>query len=379
MSETILLSQELIRRPSVTPDDAGCQGILTQRLLPLGFVCEQINVEEVHNLWAVHGDSGPLLVFAGHTDVVPVGALDKWQVDPFAADIKDGLLYGRGAADMKGSIAAFCVASERFIRDFPDYGGRIGFLITSDEEGPAKHGTLAVMQELQKRALHIDMCIVGEPSSSHKLGDVIKVGRRGSLHGVLTIHGKQGHIAYPHLADNPIHKIGNVINRLSLQHWDDGNEHFDPTSFQISNIHAGNGTTNIIPSDVEITFNFRFAPVSSEHSLRAQTEALLDDLGIAYSIKWELSGVPFETKQGDFISKVITAMQSTLGYAPTLSTSGGTSDGRFIAPTGTQLIELGPLNATIHQVNEHVSTDDLNTLSACYYAILQHIFISKAA
>lgn len=375
MSETLLLSQELIRCPSVTPNDAGCQAILTERLTKLGFVCEQIDREDVQNLWAIHGNTGPLLVFAGHTDVVPAGAMDQWRHEPFSAEVIDGMLYGRGAADMKGSIAAFTVACEQFLKTHSNYIGRIGFLITSDEEGPAKHGTKAVIKELSKRQQYIDMCIVGEPSSSHKVGDVIKVGRRGSLHGVLTLHGKQGHIAYPHLAENPIHKIGDVINILTRYQFDYGNENFDPTSLQISNIHAGNGTTNIIPAEVQITFNFRYSPESTQHSLKQQVESLLAPLDMDYHIDWELSGEPFETKQGDFINCVLQAMQNTLGYTPTLSTSGGTSDGRFIAPTGTQLIELGPINATIHQVNEHVSVNDLDLLADCYYAILKRIFI----
>ncbi len=370
MSDTLELSKQLIARPSVTPEDAGCQALLAERLARLGFRIENLRFGEVDNLWARRGDRGPLFVFAGHTDVVPPGPLEAWWFPPFEPTVQDGILYGRGAADMKSSLAAMVIATERFVATHPEHAGSIGFLITSDEEGPAIDGTVRVVEWLLARDQHIDWCLVGEPSSTDKLGDVIKNGRRGSLGATLTVHGKQGHVAYPHLARNPIHAFAPALQELVGLEWDQGNEFFPPTTFQVSNIHAGTGATNVIPGELGVLFNFRFSTEVTENELREKVEAVLDRHHLDYDIEWNLSGQPFLTAEGKLVDATKSAVQDVCGYAPQLSTSGGTSDGRFIAPTGAQVVELGPLNATIHQVNEHVAVADLEPLAKIYEGIL---------
>jgi succinyl-diaminopimelate desuccinylase len=370
MSETLELSKQLIARPSVTPEDAGCQALLAERLARLGFRIENLRFGEVDNLWAQRGDSGPLFVFAGHTDVVPPGPLEAWWFPPFEPTVQDGILYGRGSADMKSSLAAMVTATERFVAAHPEHAGSIGFLITSDEEGPAVDGTVRVIEWLLARDQNIDWCLVGEPSSTEKLGDVIKNGRRGSLGATLTVHGKQGHVAYPHLARNPIHEFAPALQELVRLEWDQGNEFFPPTTFQVSNIHAGTGATNVIPGELGVLFNFRFSTEVTENELREKVEAVLDRHQLDYDIEWNLSGQPFLTAEGELVDATKSAVQDVCGYAPQLSTSGGTSDGRFIAPTGAQVVELGPLNATIHQVNEHVAVADLELLAKIYEGIL---------
>jgi succinyl-diaminopimelate desuccinylase len=372
---TLDLCQQLIERPSVTPEDAGCQALMAERLAACGFHCESLPFGDVQNLWAVRGDGGPLLVFAGHTDVVPPGPLEHWQSDPFTPTIRDGLLYGRGAADMKGSLAAMVVACEHFVAAHPDHKGRIGFLITSDEEGPATDGTVKVIEHLQRTGEHIDWCLVGEPSSSEALGDTVKNGRRGSLGAVLTVHGVQGHVAYPHLAENPIHRAMPALHALASETWDDGNDFFPPTSFQVSNINAGTGATNVIPGELEVVFNFRFSTECTEEDLRQRTEAILDGHGLKYSLSWTLSGQPFITGQGELVDAVVSAIRSVTGRDTLLSTAGGTSDGRFIAPTGSQVVELGPVNRSIHQRNEHVRVADLPLLTATYQATLENLLL----
>ncbi len=374
-SETIQLARALIRKPSVTPDDAGCQEILGSRLTLSGFECEQINQNNVTNLWARRGQGYPLLVFAGHTDVVPTGPLEKWIHPPFDGVVADGILHGRGAADMKGSIASFVCACERFLKEHPRHKGSIGLLITSDEEGPALDGTRIVLEELESRGIAIDMCIVGEPTSSKNIGDVIKVGRRGSLNARLLIHGTQGHIAYPQMANNPIHLAMSALNELICTQWDQGNEHFQPTSLQISNINAGTGASNVIPGEIEVLFNIRFSPETTEQFLRETIESLLGRHDLRFDIQWDLSGQSFETKQGHLINAVSESIHEIAGYYPEQSTSGGTSDGRFISPTGAQVVELGPVNATIHQLNERVSTDDLEQLAKTYQRILEKLLL----
>ena len=375
LAESVKLAQQLIRRPSVTPDDAGCQTMLCERLAPLGFRCEPINREDVTNLWARRGDARPLVVFAGHTDVVPPGPLEEWDIAPYEGVVADGVLHGRGAADMKGSIASFVLACEKFLENHPDHKGSIGMLITSDEEGPAKHGTLAVLEALGDRNESIDMCIVGEPTSVESLGDMIKVGRRGSLGAKLTVRGVQGHIAYPHLATNPIHTAMPALREIIDIQWDNGNENFQPTSLQLSNINAGTGATNIIPGALEIHFNIRFSPMVTEQHLRVTVENVLDTHDLDYDIHWQLSGHPFETKSGALISAVRESVIEVTGIEPAQSTSGGTSDGRFISLTGAQVVELGPVNATIHKVNEQVSVHDLELLTECYQRILEKLLL----
>jgi succinyl-diaminopimelate desuccinylase len=377
MSDTLKLAQQLIRRASLTPDDAGCQKILTDRLQACGFDCEPLRFGDVDNLWATRGDQNPLFVFAGHTDVVPTGPENQWMHPPFGAQINGDLLYGRGAADMKGSIAAMVTAVERFVKQHPQHRGQIGFLITSDEEGPARDGTVRVIEALAERNTQIDYCIIGEPSSSSQLGDVIKVGRRGSINATLTFIGKQGHIAYPHLANNAIHLAAPVINDLIQLEWDTGNDHFPPTSFQISNLDAGTGVSNVVPGQVDIQFNLRFSPEITVDEIKQKVAACCkrwqDAMAFEFQIQWSLSGLPFQTHYGELIKGVETAVEETTGQKPELSTSGGTSDGRFIAPSGAQVIELGPLNATIHQVNECVNIKDLDTLSLVYERVLENL------
>ena len=372
-AETLALAQQLIRAESVSPDDAGCQGLMADYLSALGFRIEPMPFGDVDNLWALHGDGAPLFVFAGHTDVVPPGPLDDWHTPPFAPTIKDGLLFGRGAADMKGSLAAMLTACQRFLATHADHPGTIGFLITSDEEAVALNGTRRVMEELQNRGTHIDWCLVGEPSSNLLLGDVVRCGRRGSLNAQLSIKGVQGHVAYPTEALNPIHSALPALAKLVDIEWDAGNDAFPPTSLQISNIHSGTGANNVIPGEMNLLLNFRFSTASSEASLRQRTETLLQDHGVDYEINWSLSGLPFLTSGGELIPAVQEVLAARLGIVTELSTSGGTSDGRFIAPTGTQVIELGPRNNTIHKINECVATADLIELSHIYSDILQRL------
>jgi succinyl-diaminopimelate desuccinylase len=373
MSSTLELTKSLINRASVTPDDKGCQALMIDRLKKIGFMVQPLKFGEVDNFWAVRGDSGPVFAFAGHTDVVPAGDESLWQTDPFASIIKDGMLYGRGAADMKGSLASMVVATEKFIEKNPDHNGMIGFLITSDEEGLAVNGTVKVMEYLKENNQKIDYCLVGEPSSTAVLGDVIKNGRRGSLNACLRIKGKQGHIAYPQLADNPIHLLAPVLNRLCEESWDNGNDYFPATVFQISNIHSGSRVTNIIPAEVEVMFNFRYSTETTHEELKQRVKDILESYSLDYSIEWEHSGYPFLTPKGELVSACMSAIRKIKSIESTLSTSGGTSDGRFISKMGTQVVELGPINETIHQVNESVSVQDLEDLTEIYYQVLTKI------
>ncbi|MBF6056805.1 MULTISPECIES: succinyl-diaminopimelate desuccinylase [Thiomicrorhabdus] len=371
MTETIELARKLIQIDSVTPDDKGCQDLIAYYLQSLGFKNEFMPFGEVSNLWSRLGENKPCLVFAGHTDVVPTGPESSWTHPPFAAHIDGDMLYGRGAADMKSSIACFMAACKRFLTNYPNPKGSIAFLITSDEEGPAVDGTVKVIEKLEEREEKFEYCLVGEPSSSKKLADSIKNGRRGSLSGALTVKGIQGHIAYPELADNPIHNLAPALEQLVQVQWDHGNEYFPPTSFQISNINGGTGATNVIPGEVTVLFNFRFSTEHTAESLQESVHAILDLYNIDYEIEWTLSGHPFITEaDGDLIKAVNQSVKQRLGYEPKLSTGGGTSDGRFIAPTGAEVIELGPLNATIHKVDECVSVTDLNLLTDIYYDLL---------
>lgn len=369
-SETQLLVEELIKQPSVTPDDANCQQLMGGRLAPLGFKLETMQFEDVTNLWARRGESHPVLAFAGHTDVVPTGPLEKWDTPPFEPTVIDGMMYGRGTADMKGSLGAFITACERFVAKHPNHKGSIALLITSDEEGPATNGTVKVVEALEARNEKMDWCLVGEPSSTDRLGDIIKNGRRGSLNGKLIVRGKQGHAAYPHLAINPIHIIGNIIADLDSLEWDKGNDFFPPTSFQVTNVNSGTGATNVIPGDAECLFNFRFSTETTAEKLQETVESVIAKHSASIDLVWTLSGQPFLTAEGELVDAAKQAIKEATGSDTTLSTSGGTSDGRFIAPTGAQVLELGPLNATIHQINECVSIDDLNKLSEIYESIL---------
>jgi succinyl-diaminopimelate desuccinylase len=375
MEKTLELCCELIRKPSVTPEDAGCQALMMERLHALNFNCTELPFGGVSNFWAEHGDQGPLLVFAGHTDVVPPGATDRWSSPPFEPTVHDGLLFGRGSADMKGSLAAMLIACEEFLAEQPNHAGRIGFLITSDEEGPAVDGTVKVLDYLRERGESIDWCVVGEPASSSTLGDAIKNGRRGSLGATLTVRGVQGHIAYPHLADNPIHRLLPALHALTAEVWDEGNAFFPATSMQVSNIKGGNGVTNIIPGEVEVVFNFRFSTEVSDEELRQRTESILQSHGLDYAIEWNLSGQPFLTPNGKLLDAAIASVLEVTGKAPELSTAGGTSDGRFIAPTGAQVVEVGPVNATIHKIDEQVLVSDLPRLAAIYKGILTRLLL----
>lgn len=372
---TLALCRELIQCPSVTPLDAGCQDIMINRLQSAGFSCHRLPFGDTLNFWAEHGSGSPLLAFAGHTDVVPAGPESAWRTPPFVPTDIDGVLFGRGAADMKGSLAAMVVACEDFLATHADHKGRIGFLITSDEEGPATDGTIKVMQWLRESDRHIDWAVVGEPSSSAALGDTVKNGRRGSLGATLVVHGRQGHVAYPQLADNPVHRALPALAELTAEHWDAGNAHFPATSLQISNIDAGTGASNVIPGELRILFNFRFSTETTADQLRARTENLLNRHGLDYSIDWNLSGEPFLTGEGELVDATLAAIHEITGRRATLSTAGGTSDGRFIAPYGAQIVELGPVNASIHQVNEHVRSDDLVTLTQVYKALLQRLLV----
>jgi succinyl-diaminopimelate desuccinylase len=375
MSDTLNFLKELITRDSVTPDDKGCQQLLASKLKPLGFKSEKMQFDEVENIWLRKGTKAPLFCFAGHTDVVPTGDTAHWDSDPFIPTERDGMLYGRGTADMKGGIAAFTMATARFIGAHPDHKGSIAFLITSDEEGPSVNGTVKVIETLEARNEKIDWCLVGEPSSTAQVGDTLKNGRRGSLGCQLTIIGKQGHVAYPHLANNPIHLAIPMLSELTAMQWDQGNAFFPPTTFQISNFNSGTGATNVIPANADILFNFRFSTEITADALKQKVEDLLEKHQLNYKINWNLSGQPFLTAEGSLVAAAVKAIQQVTGIQTKLSTSGGTSDGRFIAPTGSQVLELGPVNATIHQVNECVRIDDINTLEEIYFQMLVELLV----
>jgi len=371
VNETLEFTKQLIARRSITPDDSGCQALIAARLASAGFACENIRCGEVSNLWARRGSARPLLCFAGHTDVVPPGPQGQWLSDPFVPTIRDGRLYGRGAADMKSSIASFITATEAFVQERPQHSGSIALLITSDEEGPSVDGTARVVDRLRQRGESIDYCIVGEPSSVETLGDSIKNGRRGSLSGRLTVRGTQGHIAYPHLARNPIHLVAPALAELVATRWDEGDEHFPPTAWQVSNIHAGTGANNVIPGSIEVEFNFRFCTRSSEESLRQRLEDVLRRYALDYDLQWNLSGRPFVTRTGELVEAVRRAVFAHTGRTPELSTAGGTSDGRFIAQICPQIVELGPVNATIHQLNENIELAALEQLPRIYLDVLR--------
>lgn len=376
MSDVIDLTRELIRRPSVTPEDAGCQQLMAQRLAAVGFDIEVMHFEDTLNMWARRGSNKPVFCFAGHTDVVPTGPLEHWHTPPFEPTVIGDTLYGRGAADMKGSLAAMVVATERFLQRYPTPKFDLAYLITSDEEGPFINGTKRVIETLEARSEKITWCIVGEPSSSHKAGDVVKNGRRGSLTGNLLVKGIQGHVAYPQLAENPVHKAAAALAELAAEHWDDGNAYFPATSFQIANIHAGTGASNVIPGELKVMFNFRYSTESTAEQLQQRVTALLDRHGLNYHLNWTLNGLPFLTDKGSLVEATVKAIYQVQGFEPRLETSGGTSDGRFIAPTGAQVVELGPCNATIHKVNECVSVTDLEQLTKMYEAVLEQLELS---
>ena len=374
-SPTVELAMQLVAQPSVTPKDAGCQAMMTERLQDCGFSIENLRFGDVDNFWAIHGSSGPIFCFAGHTDVVPTGPVESWSHPPFTPTIVEGQLYGRGSADMKGSLAAMVVAAEEFVSEFPKHQGRLAFLITSDEEGIAVNGTVKVVDWLQQQGITPEWCLVGEPSSSTQCGDTIKNGRRGSLGCRLTIQGTQGHVAYPHLAANPIHLGMPALEELTREIWDQGNTFFPATSFQVSNINAGTGATNVIPGTVEVLFNFRFSTEVTDLQLMGRAEAILNKHQLDYEAEWNLSGQPFITERGDLVQAAINCIARTTGLEAELSTAGGTSDGRFIAPIGTQVVELGPVNQSIHRVDENVSIDDLNTLTKIYKNILHELLV----
>lgn len=373
MSDVLTLAKELIARPSITPDDAGCQQLIATRLAALGFELEPMPFGKVENLWARRGREKPLFVFAGHTDVVPPGPPGEWRTPPFDPVIRDGYLYGRGAADMKGSLAAMVVACERFLARHPHHGGSLAFLLTSDEEGPSVDGTMRVVEALERRGEKIDWCIVGEPSSEHAVGDTLRIGRRGSLTGQLRVHGIQGHVAYPERARNPIHAILPALAELATMQWDAGDDHFPPTSFQISNFNAGTGAANVIPGEATIIFNFRYPPGVTAEILMGRVQEVLTRHGASHDIAWQHSGRPFLTQQGRLLEAACQAIREVTGKEPVLSTGGGTSDGRFIAPTGAEVIELGPVNATIHQIDERVGLAELDVLATLYERILQDL------
>jgi succinyl-diaminopimelate desuccinylase len=373
MTDTLALAQALIGRRSVTPDDAGCLDLIAARLEPLGFRIERIDAGGVTNLWARRGDAAPLLCFAGHTDVVPTGPEDKWQSPPFVPTLRDGHLYGRGAADMKSSLAAFVVAIERFLAANPRHKGSIALLLTSDEEGDAVDGTVRVVEALKARNELIDCCIVGEPTSFARFGDMIKNGRRGSLSARLVVKGIQGHVAYPERVRNPVHQAAPALAELAAARWDEGNEYFPPTSFQISNVRAGTGATNVVPGELEVLFNFRFSTASTTEGLQSRVHAILDRHGLEYDIQWTLGGRPFLTRRGRLVDVVVDAVRAATGIEPELSTSGGTSDGRFIADICPEVVEFGPLNATIHKIDECVAVDDLEPLTEVYRGVLQRL------
>ncbi|POZ62381.1 succinyl-diaminopimelate desuccinylase [Chromobacterium alticapitis] len=375
MSATLELTRELIRRDSVTPRDEGCQALMISRLEAIGFAVEKMRHGDVDNFWARRGGAGPLFCFAGHTDVVPTGPLDKWDSPPFEPTVRNGLLYGRGAADMKASLAAFVTACERFVAEHPNHQGSLALLITSDEEGVAVDGTVKVVDALEARGEAIDYCIVGEPTSEQRLGDTIKNGRRGSLSGRLIVHGIQGHIAYPQLAKNPIHLMAPALAELAATRWDEGNAFFPPTSWQVSNIQAGTGATNIIPGHCEILFNFRFSPESTAESLKERVYQILDKHGLGYELHWQLSGQPFITPPGALTEALGRAIAEVSGARAELSTTGGTSDGRFIKRIARELVEFGPINATIHKLNECVAADDVEPLADIYRRTLEGLLL----
>ncbi|EGR2427338.1 succinyl-diaminopimelate desuccinylase [Vibrio cholerae] len=372
-SPVLALAKDLISRQSVTPADAGCQDLMIERLKALGFEIESMVFEDTTNFWARRGTQSPLFVFAGHTDVVPAGPLAQWHTPPFEPTVIDGFLHGRGAADMKGSLACMIVAVERFIAEHPDHQGSIGFLITSDEEGPFINGTVRVVETLMARNELIDMCIVGEPSSTLAVGDVVKNGRRGSITGDLKVKGTQGHVAYPHLANNPVHKALPALAELAATQWDEGNAYFPPTSFQIPNLQAGTGASNVIPGEFDVQFNFRFSTELTDEEIKRRVHSVLDAHGLDYDVKWTLSGQPFLTDTGELLAAVVAAVEEVNRQAPALLTTGGTSDGRFIAQMGAQVVELGPVNATIHKVNECVRIADLEKLTDMYQKTLNHL------
>lgn len=373
MSATLNLTVELIRRESVTPEDAGCMDLVIERLAPHGFRAEWLNFGDTKNIWLRRGDAAPLFVFLGHTDVVPPGPLEDWNSPPFEPEIRDGKLYGRGAADMKSGVAAMTTALERFVARHPGHKGSIAILLTSDEEGLAHDGVVKVVEVLKSRGTAIDWCLVGEPSSFDTLGDVIRVGRRGSLCGVLRVLGVQGHVAYPNKADNPIHRFAPALHELTAEVWDEGNEFFPPTSFQVSNIKAGTGADNVIPGRLEVLFNFRFSTELTVDGIKRRVEAILDRHGLRYELSWRLSGSPFLTRESELVKATRDAIGAVTGRSPRADTGGGTSDGRFIAPTGAQVVELGPLNGSIHKIDEHVKVEDVDTLSAIYERIVEEL------
>jgi succinyl-diaminopimelate desuccinylase len=372
-SATFKLACELIARPSITPDDAGCQDMLIEHLGAIGFACESMIFDDVTNLWARRGAAAPLLAFAGHTDVVPTGPLDKWLCDPFTPEVRDGMLYGRGAADMKSSIAAFVTACERFVAEHADHQGSIALLITSDEEGIAVNGTVKVIEALEARAEKIDWALIGEPSSHTHVGDVVKNGRRGSIGAKLVINGVQGHVAYPHKVDNPIHRAMPALHELARHEWDQGNQFFPPTSLQISNINAGTGAHNVVPGHAEVWFNLRYSTEIDAQHIIDTTRVILDKHELDYDIEWSVSGFPFLTAQGELVDAARKAIWQHTGIATSLETTGGTSDGRFIAPTGAQVLELGPVNESIHKLNEHIDVAELDQLSNIYQSILENL------
>lgn len=375
MSDTLTLLKDLVRRESVTPEDAGCQDVLVERLSKLGFNEERLDFDDTQNIWLRRGDAKPLLTFLGHTDVVPPGPLDRWDSPPFEPTIRDGKLYGRGTADMKGGVACFVTALERFIAKHPDHHGSIAMMITSDEEGIATNGVVKVIEVLEKRNEKIDWCLVGEPSSDKKLGDVIRVGRRGSLCAKLTVHGIQGHVAYPEIAENPIHAFAPALKELTEEVWDNGNAFFPPTSLQVSNINSGTGAENIIPGELEIQFNLRFCTELNKETIKQRTTAIFDKYDFKYDLQWRLSGNPFLTEGGALIDAAHVAIKKVTGFETMDDTGGGTSDGRFIAPTGSEVIELGPLNESIHKINENVGVEDLEILSDIYEAMLVELLV----
>ncbi len=375
MSDTLALTQKLIRCESVTPHDGGCQELIGERLKRSNFHIESLKFHDVKNLWARHGTASPLVVFAGHTDVVPTGPLEAWDSPPFEPTIRDGFLYGRGAADMKSGLAAMIVAAENFIQKNPPYSGSIAFLITSDEEGASIHGTKKVVETLVNRNEKIDYCIIGEASSDKLLGDQIRVGRRGSLHGKLIVFGKQGHVAFPEHAINPIHIIASALKDLVSIKWDDGNEYFPPTTFQISNLHSGTGAANVIPDTIELTFNFRFGTASTVENLQKRVTEILEKHQLQFDLQWDLSAQPFLTTQGKLMDCVKKSIQEITELDPVLSTGGGTSDGRFIAPTGAEVVELGPCNNTVHQINECVNISDVDLLTQIYERLLEKLLL----
>ena len=377
-TQSLELAKELISRPSVTPDDQNCQQLLAERLQKIGFAVEELHFGDTKNVWLRRGTQAPVFCFAGHTDVVPTGPVEKWDSSPFEPTEREGRLYGRGAADMKTSIACFVTACERFVAEYPDHQGSIALLITSDEEGDALDGTTKVVDVLKARGELIDYCIVGEPTAVDKLGDMLKNGRRGSLSGNLTVKGKQGHIAYPHLAINPVHTFAPVLLELTQEVWDEGNEYFPPTSFQISNINGGTGATNVIPGELNVKFNFRFSTESTEEGLKQRVHAILDKHGVQYDLQWSCSGQPFLTQAGKLTDVAREAIAEICGIEAELSTTGGTSDGRFIKAIAKELIELGPSNATIHQINENVRLEDIPKLSAVYEGMLTRLLAEKA-